>query len=218
MVPHVDSGTFFPTHFRLEGVEDDQGALIEAMDYFGRGMACAPSAATILALYAFSALRIHEILFAAAVVSAIIHIVTARPKQGSIGLSPAEDWKGARFAIPSVAVSYVVVVLFGGAFVSLDSLAFCCYFAATFILPERSQDTARLGRQFVLHPKFGTPSDDVVLGFVATWIGCCAVPLDWDRPWQIFPVASALCCAPVSVVAAPLADLIWWLYRHTFSQ
>ncbi len=102
--------------------------------------------------------------------------------------------KGVSWFVISVPVFYAASVLFGGPLLSVSSLAWACFLGATFVLPEREEEQRTLsclGRDC---------SWFLVSGVVASWIGCFAIPLDWDVEWQVFPVASALLASAASVV------------------
>ena len=177
-----------------------------------RALACVPSAAAVLGLYRYSDLPLSALLLAAAALSLVAHLAALG---GLRGLAAPWRRKGFRWALPAAAATYAGTVLFGGPLLSLDSLAFALYFAATFVVPEGDQERIRFGRELTGIAAFGPPSDHLVLGVLAAWVGCLAIPLDWDRPWQQFPIASSLCCAVCSVAtgifikASEKAERFW---------
>ncbi len=150
-----------------------------------KGLASVVSALVIMLLR--KPLGIGLALLLAAAASAVGHAVA--------GVRP----KGARAALPAVAVFYALHFVFGGALWSPDALAWAVYMAATFVLPEREAEPLRVTAVSV-PGSFGAPSVFLACGVLAAWVGVFAMPLDWDVEWQVFPVASSLLCAAVSVV------------------
>ncbi len=155
-----------------------------------RGLACVPSAAIVLFLR--RELGIGPTLLLAAVASALGHVLTA-------GVSR----KGIRWAAPAVAVFYALQCLFGGPIWSPVALAWAMFMSATFVLSE-SEAEALVVPTVVLPGSLGSPSLFLVSGVVGAWIGVFSVPLDWDLEWQVFPVASSIVCAVVSVAVGLL--------------
>jgi hypothetical protein len=45
--------------------------------------------------------------------------------------------------------------------------------------------------------------DHLFVVFVGNWVGVFVVPLDWDTPWQVWPIPSTICC----IIALFLRDL-----------
>lgn len=93
-------------------------------------------------------------------------------------------------------------VLLGASPTEWTLVAFCWYWSAVFALPERSRwDRGQLGETLWLGSIVGRPSNHMVVGMLGAWVGCFAIPLDWDVAWQQFPVASSLSCAVLSIAS-----------------
>ena len=154
-----------------------------------RGFASIASALVIVLLR--KTLGIGPALLIAAVASAAGH--------GIAGVSS----KGVRAAPVAAAVFYALHFVFGGPLWSPDAVAWALYMAATFVLPERGAEPLRVSA-LSLPGSFGAPSVFLVSGILAAWVGVFAVPLDWDVEWQVFPIASSILCAAVSVIVGLL--------------
>uniref|UniRef100_A0A8C4QFQ3 Phosphatidylinositol glycan anchor biosynthesis, class F n=1 Tax=Eptatretus burgeri TaxID=7764 RepID=A0A8C4QFQ3_EPTBU len=103
---------------------------------------------------------------------------------------------GAYFAASCVAL-HVLTVLFGAPIVELaaDTFLFALLLATYTALPclcLRGPDFTRWV-QLLVGSWHGTPNERatavVVMGSLAgAWLGAFPIPLDWDRPWQEWPI------------------------------
>jgi hypothetical protein len=156
-----------------------------------RGLVSLMSALVILLLR--KELGIGIALLVAAAASAGGHLVAGLPS------------KGARAAPVAVGFFYLLHFVFGGPIWSPHALAWAVYMAATFVLPEREDEPQRV-TVLAVPGSFGSPSVFLMSGVLASWVGVFAVPLDWDVEWQVFPIASSILCACVSVVVGLLEE------------
>jgi hypothetical protein len=169
-----------------------------------RGLVSLVSALVILLLR--KELGIAVALLVAAAASAGGHLVAGLPS------------KGARAAPVAVGLFYLLHFVFGGPVWSPHALAWAFYMSATFVLPEREAERQRV-TALALPGSFGSPSVFLTSGAVAAWVGVFAVPLDWDVEWQVFPVASSILCACVSVVVGLLEEtLLMPRFQHTMNE
>jgi hypothetical protein len=125
-------------------------------------------------------------LLVATLVCLVVNVIVRHP------LPRAGVRFAVRNAIETSAIMYVVAVMFGAPLISIDAFAWCVYLGFSFALYEQSA-TRHLG---------GTmpPLTPFTLSLVFSWVGCFVIPLDWDRPYQPFPIGSSLLC---SLLAPP---------------
>lgn len=106
-------------------------------------------------------------------------------------------------AVVAVTLLYGLAVLFGAPLVSLNAMAWAVYVGVSFCaLESRNLRYIESARDALLDGD-GRPT---LTGWalLSTAVGCFVIPLDWDRPYQPFPIGSAL----VTSVVAPLGALI----------
>jgi hypothetical protein len=151
-----------------------------------KGILSVPSAVVLLLFR--KELGIASALFLASLCSAVCHVV-AHVLGRRLDASRGVVW-----CPLSVPAFYAAFVLFGGQIVSRDALAWSAYLATTFVLPERREET----RTVLLFQE--NVSVFLASGLFASWLGCAAIPLDWDVEWQVFPVASSILAASASIV------------------
>lgn len=53
---------------------------------------------------------------------------------------------------------------------------------------------------------------------VGAWLGAFAVPLDWDRAWQPWPISSAYAAFATYTVACALAPLVAYCADRTLNR
>ena len=102
--------------------------------------------------------------------------------------------------LAEIAILYIVIVLFGAPFFShqKETLTLAVLITvltmtpATFIL-----DTDNVISVFTDSPIFNEYISKVYIDFVqlnvktvilGAWLGAFLIPLDWDRPWQVWPI------------------------------
>ncbi len=108
-----------------------------------------------------------------------------------------------------VALLYVIAVLLGCPVHSPEALAWAVYVALCFGLYEcvtLSHMQQRL-RESTVHPQAlrDAAQSPLAWALLWSWIGAWAIPLDWDRPWQPFPISSALLSSLMAPVCLALA-------------
>lgn len=92
-----------------------------------------------------------------------------------------------RNAALTTVLLYAVALLFGAPLVSGAALAWAALVGALYAFGERDDLRALPTVQAMLWSV--TP---LSVALVYSWLGCMVIPLDWDRPYQPFPVGSAL--------------------------
>lgn len=125
-------------------------------------------------------------LVAASVASLVAHMVSSRqrdiPKRLFIGF----------------ALFCFLYFVYGGDFLSgwSKALSFALYMSSAFVVPSTSSPTI----SSLQVSGVGNPSRFLCAGAIAAWIGCFAIPLDWDRPWQPFPISSTILASFIALV------------------
>lgn len=110
-------------------------------------------------------------------------------------------FKYATVLFVSVIIFYVIAVLFGAPFFSSqeETLTFSILLTILVVLPlllNLGLDSsisillsANLFEKDALNTIFSTSVRFVLFG---AWLGAVVIPLDWDRPWQVWPIPCSL--------------------------
>lgn len=97
---------------------------------------------------------------------------------------------------------YSVAVLFGCQLLSANALAWALYVAWSWgPLESRDVRAFRSTKEFMIDSR-GRPTF-LALALLGSFVGCFVIPLDWDRPYQPFPIGSAL----VTSIVGPVGGL-----------
>lgn len=101
----------------------------------------------------------------------------------------------------SAAVFHLIAILFGASILEQSEETFCwaLLMSLLVVLPACSL----LGAQMELVPRifFSAWSDatpeayfqcSIVFTLIGAWLGAFPIPLDWDRPWQVWPIPCAI--------------------------
>ncbi|XP_065833323.1 phosphatidylinositol-glycan biosynthesis class F protein-like [Oscarella lobularis] len=125
------------------------------------------------------------------------------------------------FTLIGSACFHVLTVLFGAPFFEYVKLTFLYSMLlsvltvtpASVLLGHNSQGWIRI----FLKTNPRTRSECILLGqccctLLGTWLGAAAIPLDWERPWQVWPIPCVLgaCAGHLIGLGAGLA--VWILY------
>lgn len=111
---------------------------------------------------------------------------------------------------------YIIAVLFGSPLISRNAFAWALYVAWSFCTLETRDVLTFKSSQDVLFDD--DENDDArgrptvtAMALLGSFVGCFVIPLDWDRPYQPFPIGSAL----VTSVFAPMGAIILMQSRGT---
>jgi len=125
------------------------------------------------------------------------------------------------FTLAGAAVLHIVAVLFGAHLIdqftlTLHGALFLSLLAITpaaMALGDQWSDWARIfGEHKLDYSLECTVYYPLVLTIVGAWIGSMVLPLDWDRPWQVWPIPSVLGGAGgyiAGLVVSLLITMIW---------
>ncbi|XP_027041144.1 phosphatidylinositol-glycan biosynthesis class F protein-like [Pocillopora damicornis] len=114
-----------------------------------------------------------------------------------IRLSIVQVLKLILFVFGSAAIFHVIAVLFGASITEQTEETFCwaLLMSHLVVLPACSL----LGAHLELFPRIffsswsdGTPEAyfqcSIIFTLLGAWLGAFPIPLDWDRPWQVWPI------------------------------
>jgi phosphatidylinositol glycan class F len=181
---------------------------------------------TIFGSYAFDYLNIvthsHVVIELLCIYLLVAHLLISFTDTESSYKSKSlrlQVWKFLRAVtqlVLSACLIHIVLILFGAPFTQSVSETFhlACLITSTSVLPCMSiigTSTVDWFSALSTHGHETLPERTVVISSVASvvgsWLGAFPIPLDWDRPWQAWPVTcviGSLTCYCVAVISCSL--------------
>ncbi|KAJ7384662.1 hypothetical protein OS493_020242 [Desmophyllum pertusum] len=125
----------------------------------------------------------------------------------------------------SAAIFHVIAILFGASISeqSEETFYWALLMSHLVILPACSL----LGAQLDLIPRifFSTWSDatpeayfqcSIIFTLIGTWLGAFPIPLDWDRPWQVWPIPCVIGAIVGYIVGLVISTVTFALNEERF--
>mmetsp|Transcript_8961 Transcript_8961/g.12172 ORF Transcript_8961/g.12172 Transcript_8961/m.12172 type:complete len:213 (-) Transcript_8961:73-711(-) len=107
--------------------------------------------------------------------------------------------KGFIGSLLGLVVFYVVAVLYGAPLLHLGTLAWSALLSSLVVIPPSCALPWEAGPWRKLFAQFAPEGEKELSlclpshgAMVGAWVGAWTIPLDWDRPWQIWPIPCAL--------------------------
>ncbi|KAL5009227.1 hypothetical protein ScPMuIL_014808 [Solemya velum] len=133
----------------------------------------------------------------------------------------------ASFAVVlSTVCFHVLAILYGAPVIesSAETFHFALLLSVTTVLPcicVLGQDSYRWSRVF-LHNSPSLGAETVVLfttygSLVGAWLGAFPIPLDWDRPWQVWPI-SCVIGNLIGYMAALAVSSVYIYHKYNVSK
>lgn len=135
----------------------------------------------------------------------------------------SEALKSVGFIISTTILFHVIEVLFGAPFTEQTAETFhlALLLTATITVPvliHLGTSSETLMRIYAFNsPELGTEMMmyiTSICSLLGAWLGACVIPLDWDSPWQVWPVSCVLGtiaghCVGLGVSAIHLSLQYW---------
>ncbi|PFX30720.1 phosphatidylinositol-glycan biosynthesis class F protein-like [Stylophora pistillata] len=135
-----------------------------------------------------------------------------------IKLSTVQVLKLILFVFGSAAIFHVIAILFGASVTEQTEETFCwaLLMSHLVILPACSLLGAHLelfSRIFFSSWSDGTPESyfqcSIIFTLLGAWLGAFPIPLDWDRPWQVWPIPCVIGALIGYIVGLAISTLIF---------
>lgn len=134
-----------------------------------------------------------------------------RKKGFSLKIKLKEIFKSAYVFIGAAALFYMLAVLFGAPlFLEYEkTLTFAVLLSTLAILPSCLNLGADNTVALITGVKVTAYMSDMMLKnlqltLIGAWLGAVVIPLDWDRPWQVWPIP----CCTGAVIGCAVANIV----------